>query len=100
MNERRLELAMRRGWLQSEIDLQRRRIAAQAQPLAQTLGKVDGLADRVRRLREHPGLIGAAVAALVILRPRRLWRWGKRGLALWTLGRSLRGRLADFLARS
>lgn len=96
MNERRLELAMRRGWLQSEIDLQRRRIAAQAQPLANALDKVDGLAGRVRGLRDHPGLIGAAVAALVILRPRRLWRWGKRGLALWTLGRSLRSRLSGF----
>ena len=97
MNERRLELAMRRGWLQSEIELQRGRLAAQAQPLAQTLSKVDGLNARLLRLREHPGLIAAAVAALVIVRPCRLWRWGKRGMALWTLGRSLRDRLASFL---
>ena len=99
MNERRLELAMRRGWLQSEIDLQRRRIAAQAQPLAHTLDKVDSLADRILRLREHPALIAAAVAALVIIKPRRLWRWGKRGLALWALGRGLRTRLAGLFAR-
>ena len=99
MNDRRLELAMRRGWLQSEIDLQRRRIAAQAQPLAHTLDKVDSLAARILRLREHPALIAAAVAALFIVRPRRLWRWGKRGVALWALGKGLRARVAGFFAR-
>lgn len=51
------------------------------------------LADRVRDsllwLRGHPGLVGGAVVALVVLRPRQAWRWAARGWWSWRLWQRL-----------
>ncbi len=94
MEKRLIELALQRGRLQERIAGQRTALAGQMQPLAAAVARVDqGLAlaraggDWVRR---HPMHVGAAVALLALLKPRRLWRWGRRALILWGMWQRVR----------
>ncbi len=66
------------------------RCAAQRDDLAALSQELEGplkLADRavagVRYVREHPLLLGAAVAALAVVQQRGLWKWARRGFVAW-----------------
>ena len=83
MNEHLLVLATRHGALKARIDAQRRALAEQSVPLAVALARGDAVLLGVDWLKHHPAAIGAAVAAVVVARPGRAWRWAKRGLFLW-----------------
>jgi hypothetical protein len=41
-------------------------------------------------LRRNPLVVGAAALVLVLLKPARLWRWGRRSLFVWQGWRALR----------
>lgn len=83
MSAQQLELAMRHGALRARIEAQRSMLQQQVAPLAAGCAVVDkGLAG-VDWLKQHPLPVGAAVAALVVLKPSRAWRWAKRGVFLW-----------------
>ena len=41
-------------------------------------------------VREHPYLVGTVVVAVVVFKPRFVWRWTQRGLLAWRTWRSLR----------
>jgi hypothetical protein len=94
---RQIELALKRGRLQERIASQRAALAAQVVPIAEALNAIDRTlaAGRsgVATIKRHPGLVAAAVAAVVALRPRRVWRWGRRALVGWSMWRKLRGRI-------
>jgi uncharacterized membrane protein (UPF0136 family) len=79
MNTRR-ELAARRAMLVARCERQRRELAVGADGLAQSLHTVDTAVGLARRVTSHPLLLaGAVVAAVVIVRPRRLLQgisWG------------------------
>lgn len=85
MNDRLLELALKKQRLQFRSDLLR----AQWQGHAQGLAPVLGVADRVRVgygwLRGHPGLLVGAGVAVAVARPRAAWHWLKRGVIAWRL---------------
>lgn len=93
MNERMLELVMRHGMLKAEIDEQRRLLAAHAKPIEALLVQGDRLHDGIDWLKSHPGTVGAAFAAFVIVRPKRAWRWARRGLIAWRGWTALRNSL-------
>lgn len=93
MNPRLLELATRHGALQARIDEQRRMLVQQAEPLAQALEKGDAMLKGVDWLKHHPAAVGAAVAVVVIARPRRAWRWLQRSFFLWRGWQALRNSL-------
>lgn len=95
MNERLLELAVRRGALQERIASQRETLAANAYPVADALGLADKAAAGVTWLRQRPGVVGGVVAGLVVLGPRRALRWGRRALFLWGSVQGLRKKLGD-----
>lgn len=92
MTSRLIDLAVRRGELKARIEMQRGALALHAQPLVAALAKGDQVLAGVDWLKRHPGAVGAAVAALVVLKPRRAWRWARRGLVIWQSWRSLRHR--------
>lgn len=92
MNEARLQLATRRGELKAQIAAQRATLAESTQPLQTLLGAADQVALGANWVKAHPGAVGAGALLLSLLRPRRAWRWGKRGLALWRTWRGLRQR--------
>lgn len=94
MQEKRLTLATRHGALRARIEQQRHQLAAHAAPLEVALARGDSVLRGVDWLKHHPAAVGAAVAAVVVARPARAWRWAKRGLFVWRGWQALRSSLA------
>ena len=94
MNPKLLELATRHGALQARIAEQRRQLAQHVRPLEAALAKGDTVLDGVDWLKHHPAAVGAAVAAVVVARPARAWRWARRGFFLWRGWSAIRSKLA------
>lgn len=94
MNEKFIELAKRHGALKAQIDAQRRQLSRDVVPLESALARGDVALQGVDWLKHHPAAVGAAVAAVVLLRPRRAWRWAKRGFFLWRGWQALRASLS------
>lgn len=90
MTDRRFELARQRGMLQARIADQRQELARHAAPIEAALARGDQLRAGADWLKAHPGVVGAAVAALVAVRPRRAWRLARRGVVLWQGWKTLR----------
>ena len=93
MNPKLLELASRHGALQARIDEQRRTLARHIQPLKGVFAKGDAVVEGIGWLKQHPGVVGALVAATAIMRPKRAWRWGRRGFLVWQGWQALRKNL-------
>ena len=89
-----MALALKKQRLQFEGELIRQRMADGARGLAPLWWAADTAAAGGHWLRAHPEIAAVAVAALVALRPRRIWAWGRRAFVTWRLWR--RGR--DWLA--
>jgi len=77
---RRQELAARRVVLVARCEHQRRELGTASEGVAHSLRAVDTAVRVVRRATAHPVILaGMAVAAIVIIRPRRLLQfvaWG------------------------
>ncbi len=98
MEKKLIELSLQRGRLQERIAAQRTALAAQLRPLAGAVDTADrGIAAArhgIDYLKRHPTEVGLTVALLAALRPRRVWRWGRRAFVAWGLWRKARTRLA------
>lgn len=94
MSDKLLQLATRQGALKARIEAQRRTLAKQAMPLESALARGDAVLQGVDWLKHHPIAIGAAVAAVVVARPRRAWRWAKRGFFVWRSWQGIRNLLS------
>ncbi len=93
MIARRLELATRRGELTALIEVQRQALAANSWPLERALAAGDHARSGIDWLKANPAVVGAAVAAVVIARPKRVLRVARRAFALWRTWHGLRSRL-------
>ncbi|MFA7292299.1 MAG: YqjK-like family protein [Rhodocyclaceae bacterium] len=97
MPNRQIELALKQGRLQERIATQRAALAAQMQPIAGALETADVAIGTGRSglnyIKRHPGQVGAAFAVLAILRPKRVWQWGRRAFIAWSLWRKVRSQL-------
>lgn len=104
MDQRLIDIGIRRGRLIERIARQRALLGEQLQPVRGVLDATDRGIARVRTgvdyLRQRPELVVAAIALLIILKPRRVWRWAKRGFVAWRTWRAVRGQLAVFGLRS
>ncbi|QDX82275.1 hypothetical protein B9N43_14105 [Denitratisoma sp. DHT3] len=87
MNQRDLELALRKQRLQLHSAALRHRIAADAAGLAPAFAVADRLGDGLRWLREHPRWVVGGLVALLVARPRAALRWGRRGWFVWRVAR-------------
>lgn len=94
MNEKLLELAARRGALAVRIANQREQLAREAGALDGVLSAGDAVLRGVDWLKQHPLVVGAAVAGAVVLRPRRALRWAQRGFFIWRGWRAMRNTLS------
>lgn len=104
MNQSLIELHQQRGQLIERIASQRATLARQWQPLqraSDTGSRVLALLrDGLQALKNHPLPVALAALALVLMQPRRAWRWAGRGLFLWRSWRALRAWLpASLLGR-
>ena len=93
MKDRALELAARRGALQTKIAYQRERLALHAVPIAAALQRGDEVLSGIDWLKRRPLVVGGFVLALVVWRPRRILSLFSRGWAAWRLVRGLKSRL-------
>ena len=90
MNSAQLELALNKQRLQLQCASQRADFARHAAGLAPAFALADRARNGVAWLRRHPALPVAAAAALVAARPRAVWRWARRGFAVWRVARGAR----------
>jgi len=97
MNDKAHALAMRHGALRARIDEQRRLLQKQTVPFEALLARGDAAVHGVDWLKQHPGAIAAALAALVVVRPKAAWRWAKRGFFVWRGWQAVRNSLNGVL---
>lgn len=101
MLEKRLELAMQRGRLQQEIAQQRATLGQNLAPVVNLLGKgestINGVRTVSRWVKRNPLPIFAAATMFALAKPVRVWRWGKRSLALWRGWKAVKNKVALFL---
>jgi hypothetical protein len=78
-----IELAVKRGQLIERSAHLRRRIEQESHAVQRVCHAADQVGDSVRKVRAHPEWVFAGVLALIVLKPKRLWRWGKTGVFVW-----------------
>ncbi len=83
MKRRLAAIHAKRARLIERAALERNDIAQTLQIWSQPLGLVDRLLAGVKYVIAQPPLLAAVVIALVLLRPRRAWRWARRAFGLW-----------------
>ncbi|WIM04954.1 MAG: YqjK-like family protein [Candidatus Nitricoxidivorans perseverans] len=93
MNPRFIDLALRKQRLQLQSAALRNDLARHVAPLAPAFGVADRVREGFRWLRRHPEAVVAGTVALLAARPRRLFRWARRGVIAWQAWRKLRGLL-------
>ncbi len=99
-------MAIERGRLIERISHQRQLLGQQLQPLGASLHTADRVVTTIRNgcnyLKQNPEVVAVAVAVLIVLHPRRVWQWSKRGFFAWRTWRMLRRQMLDLglVARS
>lgn len=102
--QRLVHLAEKRGRLRERIATQRATLAQQMVPIEQALDRADQAIalgrSGVDYVKHHPGQVGAAFALLAILKPRRVWRWGRRAFFAWGFWRKARAHIDGLRSRT
>lgn len=103
MQKRLIELHLQRGRLLERIANQRHDLSVQLAPLERAVhigDRVAAAADQCKVfVLEHPLTVTAAVATVVVLRPRGVLRWTRRALVAWRAWVTVKALLPRFLAR-
>ncbi|MDP1735676.1 MAG: YqjK-like family protein [Sulfuritalea sp.] len=95
MNPTTLELALKKQRLQIASDALRADFGRYAAGLAPAFTGADLAVDAAHWLRRHPQVVMGAAVALVVARPKRVWRWARRAFFGWQAWR----KLSDLLER-
>jgi hypothetical protein len=102
MQQRLIELQLQRGRLLERIANQRAQFAHHAEPVERLLhlgDRATAIARECKRTAlEHPLTLALAVGAVVVLRPRTVWRWTRRGFLAWRSVGAVRAAFARYLA--
>ena len=77
------DLAIRRHELVGRSLTLRAQLVADTQALAPVMTTADRVRGGLHWLKHNPLWLGVAVAALVVWRPSRLWRWGSKAWTVW-----------------
>lgn len=85
-----LELALKKQRLQIAGEALRRDVAHHATGLTPVFTGADVAVEVVRSLRRHPQVVVAVGVALIVARPKRAWRWGRRAFVGWQAWRRWR----------
>jgi len=84
VNPHRLaQIHARRERLLAKAAAQREEVALLLAPWQAPLAFADKGLTVATYLREHPSIVIVAVAALVVLSPKRAYRWARRSFAVW-----------------
>ena len=77
------QLHVRRERLIAKSAAQRDELALLVVPLRRPVHVADRAVAGAQYLRAHPGVVVIAVAAFVVLSPKRAFRWARRAFGLW-----------------
>lgn len=100
MNPRLLEIALRKQRLQFRAEQQRQELSAGLAVVDGVLDKVDRLREGVDWLRQHAPIVSTFALVLLLLRPRFTLRWARRGWLGWQLYRRIKSRFDSLPAHS
>lgn len=90
-----LELALKKQRLALRSASLRQSLAADGQPLVPVFATADKVVDGVHWLQERPVVLAAAAALVVVLKPRAVLRWGRRGFFAWRTLRAVQARFSQ-----
>ena len=88
-----MELALKRQRLQLTAAAQRRELQKSAAALVPAIEFIDKLRAGVEYIKQRPHWVVLGVAVIVVIRPRRAFRWLKRGFIAWQVYRRWRRRV-------
>lgn len=91
MNPVALELALKKQRLQIAGETLRADFGRHAGGLRPACAGADLAVDAVCWLRDRPQILVATTVALLVAKPSRVWRWGRRAVLGWQAWRKLRG---------
>jgi hypothetical protein len=91
MNPAVLELALKKQRLQIQGETLRSDFGRHANGLRPAFAGADLAVDAAYWLRAHPQFVVGAVVALLVAKPSRVWRWGRRAFVGWQAWRNVRG---------
>lgn len=87
MDAKLVELYVKRGRLRERIGTQRVQLTLELAPLGNALRTVDRTRALLHQARlwmfANPGVVAAVGVALVIWRPRTVWRSARYGFGVW-----------------
>jgi len=93
MSERLIKLAERRATLIAKAENQRNALSQAAVPLRVPLALADrGLAG-ITYLKLHPEWLAGSAVVVLLLKPRRIFKWAQQGWLVWRFTRSLKNKL-------
>lgn len=102
MQQRLIELQLQRGRLLERIANQRAALARQSRPLTGALHVGDRVSEIARDCKrtalEHPLTLALAIGVVVVIRPRTVLRWARRGFVAWRSWSAIRSALSRYLA--
>jgi hypothetical protein len=98
VSERRQRLALRRKALLAHCAVQRGELSSQVQQIEARIASVDRAINIVRRYAAQPLLLVGGLALLIMVGPRRIFRWTGRSAVLITAGRRV-ARLLPLMRR-
>ena len=90
MNPAVLELALKKQRLQIQGESLRSDFGRHAGGLRPIFAGADLTVDAAHWLRAHPQIVVATTVALLVAKPSRVWRWGRRAFVGWQTWRQLR----------
>jgi hypothetical protein len=93
VNDRLIRIREQRAGLIERAERQRGEIASGVAAFATPIALADRTMALVRYIKARPGLLAAAAAVFMVLRPRRTFSWARRGFALWQSWRWLLARI-------
>ena len=103
MQQRLIELQQQRGRLLERIANQRALLVTQTQPITRVLqfgDRVGEVAAQCKRTAlEHPVAVAVVVGAVVLLRPRTVYRWARRGFFAWRSWGAVSSAIARHIAQ-
>ena len=91
-SEREIELALKRQRLQWQSEACRQELGHAAQSFQPWLHAVDTVRGSVRYAKAHPELLAVGAVLMALFRPRRSFRWARRGLSLWRVWGRIKSR--------
>ena len=93
MNAKLIELAERRTMLVARAEIQRAELAQALSPWRGPMAVIDQGVLAVRHLGRHPALLAGVVVFAMVLCPKRVFGWLRRGWMGWRMMLALKRKL-------